>query len=406
MLTDYVEEFLRRKYNISEIRERIPKFSIYYKNYLNFFCKPTYNCFKFNKIIQNYGEKKAEIYYKQNYQGGVTNDEENNGMEESSSDESSNKENEYEFNDDGKIFNNMVKEKLDNVTVMTTISNTGNNTINLNINNEKIEVFSENKAEISNDTTIGDIIDDIKKEMKKINKKKKTKKKFKYSHRNYMNYSLKIQDSYKEGRPNKNLSIENRKKINPKDISKKILLNKSNKDKSKIKFSNGKLISKNIKSQISKYNIMTMIYRVHSLYRFTNLLSTKNFLIANQQNPSEYITMEPLSQLNFNFFHKGKNLPLLFSVYNGDFNYGKFSTPFRLLQIGTYTFKVGEYLFNLDIKISSAKGIVDVFITETNFNNAKIIVDNLTNCSFNFYQKNYESFNQIISANKKEILNI
>ena len=159
-------------------------------------------------------------------------------------------------------------------------------------------------------------------------------------------------------------------------------------------------------TQISKYNIMTMIYRVHSLYRFTNLLSTKNFLIANQQNPSEYITIEPLSQLNFNFFHKGKNLPLLFSVYNGDFNYGKFSTPFRLLQIGTYTFKVGEYLFNLDIKISSAKGIVDVFITETNFNNAKIIVDNLTNCSFNFYQKNYESFNQIISANKKEILNI
>ena len=159
-------------------------------------------------------------------------------------------------------------------------------------------------------------------------------------------------------------------------------------------------------TQISKYNIMTMIYRVHSLYRFTNLLSTKNFLIANQQNPDENITVEPLSQLNFNFFHKGKNLPLLFSVYNGEFNYGKFSTAFRLLQIGTYTFKVGEYLFNLDIKVSSSKGIFDVFITETNFNNAKIIVDNLTNCSFDFYQKNYESFKQLIPPNKKEILNI
>ena len=260
MLTDYVEEFLRRKYNISEIRERIPKFSIYYKNYLNFFCKPTYNCFKFNKIIQNYGEKKAEIYYKQNYQGGVTNDEENNGMEESSSDESSNKENEYEFNDDGKIFNNMVKEKLDNVTVMTTISNTGNNTINLNINNEKIEVFSENKAEISNDTTIGEIIKNIKNEMKKIKNKKKNdnKKKIKYYYINIMNHSLKSRENYNDNKYHNNLSIENRKKINSKDISKKLLLTKTNKDKNirnKIKFSNDKIISQKIKSQIFKYNI-------------------------------------------------------------------------------------------------------------------------------------------------------
>ena len=44
---------------------------------------------------------------------------------------------------------------------MTTINTTGNNTINLNINNEKIEVFSENKAEISNDTTINDLMEDI-----------------------------------------------------------------------------------------------------------------------------------------------------------------------------------------------------------------------------------------------------
>ena len=102
--------------------------------------------------------------------------------------------------------------------------------------------------------------------MKEINKRKKTKKKFKYSHRNYMNYSLKIQDNYKESRPNKNLSIENRKKINPKDISKKILLNKSNKDKSKIKFSNGKLISKNIKSVKRNPSIPWMIVTISFKY--------------------------------------------------------------------------------------------------------------------------------------------
>ena len=68
------------------------------KNYLQFFCKPTYNNFKFNDLIQNYGEKKAELYYKDHYQGGISNDDEDNGFEESSSDESSNKENELELN--------------------------------------------------------------------------------------------------------------------------------------------------------------------------------------------------------------------------------------------------------------------------------------------------------------------
>ena len=302
MIMDYKEEFLRRKYKISEIKERIPKFSIYYKNYLNFFCKPTYNCFKFNKIIQNYGEKKAEIYYKENYQVKETNDEENIGMEESSSNESSNGDTEYKFSEEGIIFNKTIKEKLDNVTVMTTISTTGNNTINLNINNEKIEVFSENKAEISNDTTIGDIIDDIKKEMKEINKKKKTKKKFKYSHRNYMNYSLKIQDNYKEGRPNKNLSIENRKKINPKDISKKILLNKSNKDKSKIKFSNGKLISKNIKSQISKYNIESYKINKNRLNKLSHEKIHK--ILKNRDSKNTY---NSIYNMNFPYYNFSKD---------------------------------------------------------------------------------------------------
>ena len=46
----------------------------------------------------------------------------------------------------------------ENVAVITTINSTGHYTINLNLNNEKKEVFSENKTEISNDITIGDIM--------------------------------------------------------------------------------------------------------------------------------------------------------------------------------------------------------------------------------------------------------
>ncbi len=257
MLTDYIDEFLRREYNIDECNERIPKFSVYYKNYLLFFCKPTYNNFKFNDLIQNYGEKKAELYYKDHYQGGLSNDEEDNGFEESSSDDSSNKEPEFEFNNNGEIFNNIVKEKLDNVTVMTTINSTGNNTINLNMNNEKIEVFSENKAEVSNDTTINDLMDDIKKETKRIKNKKKEsiKNKNKNSYKKIMNYTFKNQDniSNKVNKSHKNLSIETKKKTNSKDYSKKTILSK---DKTSYKLiNNDKMLGQKIKSQLFKYNI-------------------------------------------------------------------------------------------------------------------------------------------------------
>ena len=67
MLSDFIDEFLRREYAKEESLERIPKFANYYKNYLTFFCKPIFCDFYFNSIVQNYGEAKAEIYYNSNY---------------------------------------------------------------------------------------------------------------------------------------------------------------------------------------------------------------------------------------------------------------------------------------------------------------------------------------------------
>ncbi len=171
MLTDYVEEFLRRQYSIQESTERIPKFSIYYKNYLLFFCQPTFTNCAINEIINDYGERRAEVYYKNNYQGGKSNENEDNmGFEESDSEEESSK-TQIKFNENGEIFNNSIKENIDNVTIMTTINNSKNNTINLNLNNEKIEVFSENKCDKSNDTTLHDLMDIVKKGQQKTIKK-------------------------------------------------------------------------------------------------------------------------------------------------------------------------------------------------------------------------------------------
>jgi hypothetical protein len=176
MLTDYIDEFLRRHYSIQESTERIPKFSIYYKNYLLFFCQPTFSNFGINEIINDYGERRAEVYYKNNYQGGKSNENEDNlGFEESDSEEESEKD-KYKFNEKGELFNDSIKENIDNVTIMTTISNSKNNTINLNLNNEKIEVFSENKCDKSNDTTLHELMDIVKKGQQKGNKKNSNRK--------------------------------------------------------------------------------------------------------------------------------------------------------------------------------------------------------------------------------------
>ena len=173
MLTDYVDEFLRREYSRAESSERIPKFAIYYKNYLLFFCQPTFSNFVINDIINDYGERRAELYYKNNYQGGKSNENEDLGFEESDSEEETDKEMKFKNNENGEIFDNSIKENIENVTIMTTINNSKNNTINLNLNNEKIEVFSENKCDKSNDTTLHDLMDIVKKGQEEFNKRKK-----------------------------------------------------------------------------------------------------------------------------------------------------------------------------------------------------------------------------------------
>ena len=170
-------------------------------------------------------------------------------------------------------------------------------------------------------------------------------------------------------------------------------------------------------STSNKYNIVTMIYRIYSSHRITNLLSTKNFVIASQDNPGEFINVYPMSQINFDFFHRGINTPLMFSVNNlsnnnyndniyDNYNIGKFTSSFNFSQIGTYTFRIGENMFNLEIRKSSAKGIIDIFVVETNLENGKIILDNLTNNMFSISQYNYDSFSQIIRGKEKQILNI
>ena len=80
LITDYVEEFFRRIYLFDESIERIPNLFDYYKNYLNFFCKPTFKDNFFNIIVKNYSDFQAENFYKNNIEN--KNQEKNRVIEE------------------------------------------------------------------------------------------------------------------------------------------------------------------------------------------------------------------------------------------------------------------------------------------------------------------------------------
>ena len=80
MIVDYVEEFLKRYYLTTESYNRLPKFSLYYKNYLKFFCIPTLINLYSNNLIHNRFEKKAEFFYKENYKNKKSNN--NNSSEQ------------------------------------------------------------------------------------------------------------------------------------------------------------------------------------------------------------------------------------------------------------------------------------------------------------------------------------
>jgi hypothetical protein len=84
-----IEEFLKRFYKKKESLDRVPKLSDYYKNYLKFFCRPFFKNYKLGKSLHDFEDKKAEIFYKNNYADSINEleekDKENSDKKSSSS---------------------------------------------------------------------------------------------------------------------------------------------------------------------------------------------------------------------------------------------------------------------------------------------------------------------------------
>ena len=122
MIWDYIEEFLKRFYKGEESNERVPKFASFYKNYLKFFCVPTFKDIFCNENIHNYSEKKAELFYNENYKSKKEKNsfqEDYGVLEESESDEESETSN-ANNNIEKTIFNETVKKKIEKYSPINT----------------------------------------------------------------------------------------------------------------------------------------------------------------------------------------------------------------------------------------------------------------------------------------------
>ena len=187
LITDYIDEFLKRYFLLEECEELLPKFYVYYQNYLKFFCRGFFIDFDANKIIQDYGECQAELYYK-NYGGkgkkNKKNPNDENDIQNSSKNESNNTNS--NLNKIKQIFTNTLKNSINRIENSKLIRNyidkyntneisnifykSKNETMTLN---DETKVYNSDNI-ITNENSLVNMINNIfnKKREKKKNKQK------------------------------------------------------------------------------------------------------------------------------------------------------------------------------------------------------------------------------------------
>ena len=156
-----------------------------------------------------------------------------------------------------------------------------------------------------------------------------------------------------------------------------------------------------------KENIISMIFHILPMCKITNLFRNKKLVIRDIKDKTKDIIIKPLDQASFNFFNINKNkLTVELGLINANENKCNNSCLFNSFYCGIYTFVSQKEFFNLEIKDSSSDGVLNIFVTETNLENAKIVVINKTKINFQIYQNNYEEFKQTIKEYDSQILKI
>jgi hypothetical protein len=116
MIYDYVDEFFKRFYTDFETNERLPKFAMFYKNYLAFFCQPCFSDFHYNNLIQKNREKKAELFYNKNFRDNKETIEDEGIIEDTNEEDEEIEKSKIEKT----IFNETVKKKIERYSPINT----------------------------------------------------------------------------------------------------------------------------------------------------------------------------------------------------------------------------------------------------------------------------------------------
>ena len=152
LITDYIDEFLKRYFTFDESEELIPKFHLYYQNYLNFFCKGLFLDFKANKILQDNGELQAELYYNNNYgSDNVRKGKKGNSCDSKSGSSNENK-NISKINKIKSIFSKSIKNKISGID--TTKFQDKNDISNIFYKSKNETITLNNDTKIFNDDNI------------------------------------------------------------------------------------------------------------------------------------------------------------------------------------------------------------------------------------------------------------
>ena len=160
-ITNNYDEYLKRFYSKNESTTRIPKLNDYYKNYYKFFCRPFFNDFDLADVMHNYGDEKAENFYKNNFETSGSETDEQNISDKCSSSLSSLD----NITDNKTIFTKKNKKMIDNnldsksITITLTLSNT--------LNSNKNNLISERSPNNSFEKMVHNLVSYQK---KKINK--------------------------------------------------------------------------------------------------------------------------------------------------------------------------------------------------------------------------------------------
>lgn len=310
MIYDYIDEFFKRFYSHFETAERIPKFAVFYKNYLTFFCQPCFANLQFNSLIQKNRERKAELFYNRNFRDKNKESCEDEGIIEDTDEE----EEDFEVGKskiEQTIFNETVKKKIERYSPINTSMALPDSETKLKDDQSGLLITLENEESLRdilknmiNKKKVKKLKDKFEEEMSSIKKRKtpindNDNKNNQFFNQNTNNISQNIRNNSK-----KNTNDQNNSSLNANSNNNNIINNKSKDTKSNSK--NDSIINKKNKTNKilitqTQSNIIQNCNKKIFLTK-NNVISEKNILTS----PNNVYSKKKLN--NNNNDNKDKNI--------------------------------------------------------------------------------------------------